>query len=115
MAERIPLNVSVQKVGGAIVVTPEGEISYHEAPLFRQFIQQAFDERPRTVVVDMAHVPYMSSPGVAILVLAAQLSRRYANALVICSLTDKVRDILRISRIENIFQIEPNRDAALAR
>lgn len=114
MAERVPLSVAVERLPKATIITPSGEISYHEAPTFRTFIKQAFDQRPGLIIVDMSQVPYMSTPGVATLVEALQMSRRGSTALTICGLTDKVADILRISKLEKVFRIVPTRDAALA-
>lgn len=113
MAERVPLSVAVEKLPKATVITPSGEISYHEAPTFRTYIKQAFDQKPPLVVVDMSDVPYMSTPGVATLVEALQMSRRGGAALTICGLSDKVADILRISKLEKVFRIVANRQAAL--
>lgn len=113
MAERVPLSVSVEKLATATVITPSGEISYHEAPTFRTFIKQAYDQHPAQVVIDMSQVPYMSTPGVATLVEALQMSRRGTTGLTICGLNDKVADILRISKLERLFKIVPTRQAAL--
>ncbi len=113
MAERVPLSVTVEKLAAAIVVTPSGEISYHEAPTFRTYIKQAYDQQPANVLIDMSNVPYMSTPGVATLVEALQMSRRGSTALTICGLNEKVADILRISKLEKLFKIVPTRQAAL--
>lgn len=113
MAERVPLSVTVEKSASATVLTPSGEISYHEAPTFRTFIKQAYDQQPALVVIDMSQVPYMSTPGVATLVEALQMSRRGSTGLVLCGLNDKVADILRISKLEKLFKIVPTRQAAL--
>ncbi len=114
MAERIPLVVNVERIDRTIVLSPSGEISYHEAPLFRTFIRQAFDAKPAGIVVDMALVPYMSTPGVATLVEALQMSRRNGGSLVICGLTEKVSEILRISKLDKVFKIVASRAVALA-
>ena len=52
MAERDPINVKIEKRDAGVVVSPEGEIGYHEAPALQNAIKSAFEKRPARLVID---------------------------------------------------------------
>lgn len=114
MAERAPIKVTVVKEGTAVVVLPEGDIGYHEAPSFRQYLRAGLDQKPSRVVVDLASVPYMATPGLATLVEALQGSKKTQIPLVLCCLNDRVRGIFEIARLHTVFKIVATRADALS-
>lgn len=114
MAEdRIPITVHFESRDGAGVVTVKGEIGYHEAPALRTAIRDAYDKKPKRLVVDLSGVNYMATPGLATLVEALQISKRSNVPLVLCGLTDKVRAVFEIARLHTVFKIVPDAAQAL--
>jgi len=109
----MPIKVSVSSSDGVVVVAPEGEIGYHEAPAFRIFLRQGFDQKPRRMVTDLAGVSYMSTPGVATLVEALQLSKKLSIPLVLCGMNERVLAIFEIARLHTVFKIVADREEAL--
>lgn len=107
------LKVTTESVGGATVIVPAGDIDMTASPIFRQELRRAADSMPQRLVIDLAKVPYMDSSGVATLVEAMQAARRNKTRLVLCGLTDRVRSIFAIAKLETLFTITPSRDDAL--
>lgn len=106
MAERPPIQVKTTALpSGSIVVAPEGDIGYHEAPTLRQAIKDAYERRPRRLLVDLAGVAYMATPGLATLVEALQISKKSGSVLVLCGLTERVRGVFEIARLQSVFKI----------
>lgn len=114
MVDRAPIKVNLVREGAAAVITPEGDIGYHEAPLFRNYIKNGFDLKPSRVVVDLTLVPYMATPGLATLVEALQMSKKNKLPLFLCNMNDRVRAIFEIARLHTVFKIVPTRAEALA-
>ena len=54
----------------------------------------------------------MDSTGLATLVEAMQLGRRSGTRVVLCALADRVRSIIEIARLDTVFVIAPDREAA---
>lgn len=100
--------------GTTVVVTPSGEIAYQQAADFRAALRKAFDMKPGKLVVDLATVDYMNTPGLATLVEALQIATRTKVPLVLCNLNDKVTAIFQIARLHMVFKITTSLDAALA-
>jgi anti-anti-sigma factor len=114
MPEKAPINVRIEQREGTTVVSPEGEIGYHEAPTLQQSIRAAFDKRPKRMVIDLAGVSYMATPGVATLVEALQIGKRTNTSLVLCGLTERVRAVFEIARLNTVFKIVPGVEQAMA-
>ncbi len=113
MADQPGLSVRYEELGKAIVVTPNGEIAYTEAPVFRQWLKKAQDARPERVVVDLTGVGYMNTPGVATLVEALQNAKKNKYRLVLVGLNPNVRAVFEVARLHTVFEIVETRDAAL--
>jgi anti-sigma B factor antagonist len=107
------LNVRTETRGGALVVAPAGDIDLTASPQLREELRKAQVGRPVRLVVDLAGVPYMDSSGVATLVQALQVARRNSTKMVLCGLTDRVRSIFEIARLDTVFTIVTDMDAAI--
>lgn len=106
------LAVTLTDDDGMVVLGARGEIGYQEAPSFRTYFRQAFDKKPRKVIADLSGVRYMSTPGLATLVEAMQISKKQGTPLVLCGLTERVRAIFEIARLQTVFTIVGDLDAA---
>lgn len=108
-----PLEISVETVGDAQVLSPRGEIDMARSPVLRKAIGDAMKVRPARVLLDLSAVPYMDSSGLATLVEALQNARKAQLGLLLCGLTPRVRSILEIARLNSVFTLHDTRDAAL--
>lgn len=113
MSENVlgPLTISTQPAGNAVVITATGDIDLSGSPLLRQELKK---HQGKKIVVDLAGVPYMDSSGLATLVEAMQAARRGSGQLVLCNLSDRVRSIFTIAKLETVFKLAKSLDEALA-
>jgi anti-sigma B factor antagonist len=107
------LDITVESVGDAQVLSPKGEIDMARSPILRKAVGEAMKSRPPKVLLDLSAVPYMDSSGLATLVEALQNARKSQITLLLCGLTPRVRSILEIARLNSVFSLHENRDAAL--
>lgn len=105
--------VRSEQRGGAMVVLPSGEIDLNASPVLRQELKRISTARPQRLIVNLAGVPYMDSSGVATLVEAMQMARKNSTRLVLCGMQDKVRSIFEIARLDTVFTIVADVEAAL--
>jgi anti-sigma B factor antagonist len=106
------LNVALESFPEGEILAPIGDVDLSGSPVLRNELRKAQQKRPKRIVVDLAKVNYMDSTGLATLVEAMQQGRRNGTRIVLCSLTDRVRSIIEIARLDSVFVIAPNRDAA---
>lgn len=105
------LQIQTRTVGAATVIAPQGDVDLTGSPALRAELKKAAGAGK--VVIDLGKVSYMDSSGVATLVEAMQTARRNKSALVLCALTERVRSILHIARLDAFFTILPTVDDAL--
>lgn len=108
------MEVSVRESERSVIIAPRGDVDLSTSKELQGQIKSLLQNKPARLVVDLAGVPYMDSSGVATLVEAMQISRRQSTALVLCNMQDKVRSIFEIARLDRVFTIAPDVDAAVA-
>lgn len=96
------------------VVPLKGEIDLHIAPSVTAALNEMIDKKPQRLVVDLSAVSYIDSAGLAALIQAMQKVEGYGGKFVLAGLRETVRSIFEISRLDQVFQIFPDADAALA-
>ena len=68
----------------------------------------------RAIIVDLSDVSYIDSAGLAALIQAMQKVEGYGGKFMLAGLQETVRSIFEISRLDQVFQIFPDADSALA-
>jgi len=115
VAEYVPLDVrTVKDASGAVIVEAKGDVGTHEAPALRNAVRAAQDLKPSKLVIDLSGVSYMATAGLATLVEAMQVSKKSSVPLVLCGLTERVRAVFELSRLQTVFTIRADVAAAVA-
>ena len=97
-----------------IVVAPEGEIDLHSSPMIKEQIEPLIEQQGASVIVDLSGVTYIDSSGLAVFIEAMQRMHVYGGRFRLCGLRENVRHIFAIARLDQVFQIFPDQQAALA-
>ncbi|HEX8914808.1 MAG TPA: STAS domain-containing protein [Humisphaera sp.] len=66
------------------------------------------------VVIDLTDVPVVTTPGLSLLLGAQKRLTHAGGRLVLSGLTPNVQDLLRRCRLDRVFTIAPDADAAVA-
>jgi anti-sigma B factor antagonist len=66
------------------------------------------------LVVDLSGVPYIDSAGLAALIGAMQEVEGYGGKFLLAGLQGTICDIFESVRLDQVFQVFPDADAALA-
>ena len=72
------------------------------------------EEKPKQVVVDLTKVTYLDSSGLAVLLEGMQNVQKYGGRFGLAGVQDDVRHIFDIARLDQVFEIYPDVDTALA-
>ena len=96
------------------VLQLEGDIDLHVSPLVRESLNAMIKKKPERIVIDLSRATYIDSAGIAVLILAMQEVEAYGGEFFLSGLQETLRSIFETSRLERIFRIFPDVDAALA-
>jgi|ERR1043166_982509 len=96
------------------VLPLEGDIDLHVSPAVRESLNAMIKKKPEWIVIDLSRATYIDSAGVAALIVAMQEVEAYGGKFFLSGLQETLRSIFETSRLDRIFQIFPDVDAALA-
>jgi anti-sigma B factor antagonist len=113
--KKSPLSASPVPVKERPNVLPlEGEIDLHVSANVTASLQAMIDKKPKKLVVDLSRVTYIDSSGLAALIEGMQNVEEYGGKFALAGLQENVRIVFEIARLDQVFQIFPDVDAALA-
>ena len=67
----------------------------------------------RVLVIDFTNVPYLDSAGVGALVGAYVSRNKDGRSLALVGVSQRVRDVLKVTHVETLFRFFPSVDEAL--
>lgn len=114
MGENFSPATPVLRQDRANVLPLEGDIDLHVSPVVREALNAMIKKKPERIVIDLSRVTYIDSSGVAALILAMQDVEAYGGKFFLSGLQETLRLIFETSRLEPVFRIFPDVDAALA-
>ena len=104
----------IQKNNKDHVLPLEGEIDLHVSPHISASLGAMIDEKPKQIVVDLSKVSYIDSSGLAVLIEGMQNVEAYGGKFALVGLQENVRPIFEIARLDQVYRIFPDANAALA-
>ena len=96
------------------VLPLKGEIDLHVSPVVTASLTAMIEKKPERMVIDLSDVTYIDSAGLAALIQAMQKVEGYGGKFLLAGLQETVRSIFEISRLDQVFQIFPDTETALA-
>jgi anti-sigma B factor antagonist len=91
-----------------------GEIDLHVSPEVGESLRRMVAKKPRVLIVDLAKVTYLDSSGLAVLIDAMQNVQQYGARFGLAGVQESVKQIFEIARLDQVFQIFPDVESALA-
>ena len=96
------------------VLPLEGEIDLHVSPEVAESLRTMTAKKPKRVIVDLTKVTYLDSSGLAVLIESMRKVQEYGGKFALAGVQETVQHILEIARLDQVFQIFPDVDSALA-
>ena len=103
-----------QQAGEVTILVPQGRIDSSNAKAFESGVLSAIDGGSRQLLLDLGDINYMASAGLRVLLLAAKRLQSLGGKLVLCSLSDRVHEVLKIAGFNTLLDIRSDRESALA-
>lgn len=101
-----------QPLPDGLLLTVKGDIDFGSSPDLRSALLSALQSKPARLVIDLSEVTYMDSSGIATFIEALQLQRKSGRKLILSALQPKVVSIFEIAKLDTLFTIALDNDAA---
>lgn len=97
---------------GVTVFQVNGEINITTSPALKKHFESQASKR---IVVDLEKVGYIDSSGLATLVEMLKKTKSQGGLLGLAGMTDKVKSLFEITKLDKLFFICPNQQEAIAK
>ena len=114
MEDNASIATRVLRQDRANVLAIAGDIDLHVSPIVTEALNGMIKKKPERIVIDLSRATYIDSAGVAALMLAKQEVEADGGKFFLSGVQETIRLILETSRLDRIFWIFPDVDAALA-
>ncbi len=96
--------IAIFQVGGEINISTSPELKKH------------FEKLPsKKVIVNLERVTYIDSSGLATLVEMLKKTRSQGGALGLAGMSDKVKSLFEITKLDKLFLISSSQDEAISK
>lgn len=108
------LQATSREVGDVAVVDFSGKITLGEgSAVVRNTMRELVDHGYRKILLNLADVDYIDSSGIGELVSAHTTVQNLNGELKLLQLTRRVHDLLQITRLFTVFDVQSDEGAAL--
>ena len=99
---------------GLDFVTLQGDLDFHSSPELRAELAKLSEKQVSAILVDLKKVNYIDSSGLATFVELFQKMKRYGGKLILFNLSQGVRSVFEIAKLDSIFHLAKTEKEALA-
>jgi anti-sigma B factor antagonist len=110
----VNLSLSSEDVEGRRVVSVRGEVDVYSAPTLRKALHDAMDTEHASLLVDLSDIAFIDSTGLGVLVAGQNRASELGGKLDVVCDQERVLKLFRITGLDEVFGIYPNRAEALA-
>ncbi|MGB8510728.1 MAG: STAS domain-containing protein [Pyrinomonadaceae bacterium] len=108
------LNIRERQAGDVTVLDMEGKITIGEGSVaLRSAIRRLIEEGRKKILLNLAGVGYVDSSGIGELVSSYTTINREGGQLKLLNLTQKIQDLLAITKLLTVFDTYDEEAAAL--
>jgi len=109
------LNISERQVGDVTIMDMDGKITIGEGSVaLRTAIRRLLEEGKRKILLNLAKVGYIDSSGIGELVSSYTAINKENGELKLLNLTQKLQDLLTITKLLTVFDVYESEEEALA-
>ena len=109
------LKTSTRQVEGVTIVDLSGRITLGEASVVvRDVINDLMGKGNKKILLNLGQVDYIDSSGIGVLVTGFSTVRSQGGELKMVNLSKRIRDLLQITKVYNLFDVKDDEAAAIA-
>ncbi len=109
------MQIAARSLDGSTIFDISGDIDLAHSPQMRKaLLGEIKEKRIPKVFLNLKNVRYIDSSGIASLVEGLKASRDVGSRLILFGLSNTVREVMQLSRLQKIFEIFDDEQQALA-
>jgi len=108
------MKIEKRKKGNVLILDLKGKILFGDGiEELRTAINNAIKENEKNLLLNFAEVPYLDSTGLGEVVRSYTTVKKEGGTVKIVNLTNKVKDLLTVTKLITVFEAFENEDDAI--
>ena len=108
------MQVKIEEKDGIKICYAEGDIDINSSPQVKKSFDKLTQTKSPKVIINLEKVGYIDSSGLATLVEILKNFRGFGGKLKLCNLSNKVRSLFEITKLEKLFDIKDSEAEAIS-
>lgn len=109
------LNISERQAGDVTILDMKGKVTIGEGSIaLRNTIRRLLGEGKKKILMNLGEVGYVDSSGIGELVSSFSAVNRESGKLKLLNLTQKIQDLLAITKLLTVFDVYEEESEALS-
>ncbi len=92
----------------------EGELDFQTVPDLRREFLKLVERKSPKILIDLKKISYIDSSGLAAFVELLQSIKSYGGKIAFFNLSEGVKNVFRISKLDLVFSLAPTEKEALS-
>ena len=107
------MRINSEEKNGISIFRINGDIDLESSPEVKKFFDRIAAEKKDKIVINLKDVSYVDSSGLATLVEILKNLRTYGGKLKLTNLSEKVKGLFEITKLDKLFDISAEEESAL--
>lgn len=108
------MQLEEKSYGDIGILSPKGKLaSAEDVQKLHIAIKSRLEQKTKKIIIDLNDVTWMGSVGIGILICCLTTIRNAGGELRLSGMNDKVKKLLVMTKLENVFDSYPSTDQAL--
>lgn len=107
------MSFQMSKNGDVSLIEVEGQLIVGNRQELKQQVLEQLEGGDQKFVIDFANTGYIDSSGLGVLVSLSKKIREQGGELRLSSLNDDLRTLFELTKLDTLFKITDNKEAAL--
>ena len=108
------MSLNIEDKGNVKIVKLSGKLDVNLSMSIESELEQLVDSGSNNIILELSGVEYLSSSGIRVLISIMRKIKDNNGRLVLSSITDIIKKILKTVELEDLFEVYENVDEALA-
>ena len=107
------MEIRHEETSGVVIIAIKGRLDAVTAPSAEEAIRALLAEGHKRLLFDLSSLEYLSSDGLRIILGTAKQLSNTGGKIVLCALTDYVKEIFEFTHLTSLFPIKDTVDSGL--
>ena len=107
------MKITEHEVEDIIILRVYGRLGWGNHELWTDRIKEIIGKGFRKAIISTEELPYLDSAGLGALVGSYTMMKKAGGDIIVCGLTQKVRDLLSVTKLITVFRVTENEQTAI--